>query len=171
MLDAQIAGVGDTDMTPAEQYEVRERKQSLFQLSDDPFDHLAGRNRTSISGVASGASAAASRRRSSAVAPDAHAPSASHSGYHGDKLAPIESRPEVPPVKFAEPAFGGRTGSISTSDTLTKESIGAAEAGPSTHSHTNVGGHTVFHDAVTMGHDHNEQLNQNPEHIAVQETR
>ncbi|KAI1621489.1 hypothetical protein EDD37DRAFT_119469 [Exophiala viscosa] len=184
--NAEISGVGQTDMTPAEQYEVRERKQSLFQLSDDPFAHLAGRNRTSISGVASGASAAASRRRSSAVAPDAHAPSASHthSGYQGHMLAPIESRPEPQPfpgpspVNFGDTGFGGpgRTGSISTSDTLTKRSTAAsAEAGPSTHSHatgsTNVGGHTAIYDAVTMGHDHNEQLGQDPDHIAPHEVR
>lgn len=85
-------------MTPAEAFEVRERKQSLFQLSDDPFDVLAGRHRQSVSGVASSASADASRRRSSATAQDAAAAAASHHRYHGENLAPIESRTEGPPT-------------------------------------------------------------------------
>ena len=83
-------------LTPAEAFEVRERKQSLFQLSSDPFDVIAGRHRQSVSGVASGASAEATRRRSSAVAPDAAAAAASHKRSSGDKLAPIESRSEMP---------------------------------------------------------------------------
>lgn len=89
-------------LTPAEAFEVRERKQSLFQLSSDPFDVIAGRHRQSVSGVASSASAEATRRRSSAVAPDAAAAAASHSRYHGENLAPIESRAEVPDTGKSE---------------------------------------------------------------------
>lgn len=85
-------------MSPAEEFEVRERKQSLFQLSSDPFDVIAGRHRQSVSGIASSASADATRRRSSAAAPDAAAAAASHSRYHGEKLAPIESRSELDPA-------------------------------------------------------------------------
>jgi len=94
----ETQGIGETNLTPAEAFEVRERKQSLFQLSDDPFDVLAGRHRQSVSGVASSASADASRRRSSATAPDAAAAAASHSRYQGQNLAPIVSRPEGPPA-------------------------------------------------------------------------
>ncbi|KEF63269.1 uncharacterized protein A1O9_01246, partial [Exophiala aquamarina CBS 119918] len=94
----ETAGIGETMMTPAEAFEVRERKQSLFQLSSDPFDVIAGRHRQSVSGLASGASAEATRRRSSAVAPDAAAAAASHNRYHGQNLEPIESRAEVPPA-------------------------------------------------------------------------
>lgn len=85
-------------MSPADEFEVRERKQSLFQLSSDPFDVIAGRHRQSVSGIASSASAEATRRRSSAAAPDAAAAAASHSRYHGEKLAPIESRSELDPA-------------------------------------------------------------------------
>jgi hypothetical protein len=103
-------------MTPAEAFEVRERKQSLFQLSDDPFDVIAGRHRQSVSGVASSASAEATRRRSSAVAPDAAAAAASHSRYHGEKLAPIESRSELPPSSNnAELATNGARSELPTS--------------------------------------------------------
>ncbi|KIW84265.1 hypothetical protein AYO20_08199 [Fonsecaea nubica] len=136
---AEIANVAplDAHMTPAEQYEVRERKQSLFQLSSDPFDIMANRNRQSISGATTGASAAATRRRSSAVAPDAAA-AASHSGYHGEKLAPIESRPEGPPATSNIEAGSGHT-----SDTLSRDSIDPAE-----------GSHARTYDAVTAGHNH-----------------
>ena len=172
MLDAEIAGVGETGMTPAEQYEVRERKQSLFQLSTDPFENIAGRHRTSISGVASGASAAATRRRSSAVAPDTQ-PEALHSGYHGEKLATIESRAEVPPVNFGETNFGGRAGSASTSNTLHHGTTSTSNAtgSSSTNGPGHGGDHTVFHDAVTVGHDHNEKLDQDPDQIAPHEIR
>ncbi|KAJ9613792.1 hypothetical protein H2204_014645 [Knufia peltigerae] len=167
----EIAGIGETGMTPAEQYEVRERKQSLFQLSDDPFENIAGRHRTSISGVASGASAAATRRRSSAVAPDVTGPS--HSGYHGENLAPIESRTEIPPMNFGETNFAGQTGSSATSDTLDHATTSSSsEPGPSApSSHNHAGGHTLYHDSVTTGHGHNEQIADDPDSIAPHEMR
>ncbi|KAK5460920.1 hypothetical protein LTS15_002983 [Exophiala xenobiotica] len=170
--NAEIAGVGETGMTPAEQYEVRERKQSLFQLSTDPFENLAGRHRTSVSGVASSASAAATRRRSSAVAPDVQ-PGAPHSGYHGENLATIESRTEGPPVNFGETNFGGRAGSASTSDTLEHGTASTSNATgtSSTNGRGHVGEHTVVHDAVTVGHNHNEKLGQDPDQIAPHEIR
>ncbi|KIW98967.1 uncharacterized protein Z519_00630 [Cladophialophora bantiana CBS 173.52] len=150
---AEIANVAplDSQMTPAEQYEVRERKQSLFQLSSDPFDVIANRHRESISGATTGASAAATRRRSSAVAPDAAAAAASHSGYHGDKLAPIESRPEGPPASSNNEAGSGHT-----SDTLNRDSIDPAEAS-----------HARSYDAVTAGHDHHAD----PDSVAPHEVR
>ncbi|KIW17499.1 hypothetical protein PV08_04693 [Exophiala spinifera] len=170
--NAEIAGLGETGMTPAEQYEVRERKQSLFQLSDDPFENIAGRHRTSISGVASGASAAATtRRRSSAVAPDAMGPS--HSGYHGEHLATIESRNELAPNNIRKTNSTGQTGSSATSDTLDHGTTSSSsEAGPSaSNSHNHAGEHAVFHDAVTTGHDHNVQTPQDPDSIAPHEIR
>jgi len=83
---------------PVEAYENRERKMSMFTLSNDPFDQLAGRRTSVVNDSAIGVG----RRRSSAVAPD-HVPTASqghqHSGYDGDHLAPIVSRvePVTPP--------------------------------------------------------------------------
>lgn len=172
-------------MTPAEEYEVRERKQSMFQLSDDPFDTLAGRHRQSVSGVASGASNAATRRRSSAVAPDAHEAMASHSGYKNDKLdklAPIQSRPEIPPVNFGENTFG-ESSSGKTSETLHRDTAPASgtlgnasssAAGASgsyatatgSATRTGAGEHTQFHDAVTTGHDHNQRQVTEPDSVA-----
>jgi len=168
---SQIVGVGETGMTPAEQFEVRERKQSLFQLSDDPFDVLAGRHRQSVSGVASGASAAATRRRSSAVAPDAAAAAAAtHSGYHGDKLAPIESRPEIPPVNVDDTGFGGSgRASGDTSETLHKD-ISAPGTTSTATTTTTTGEHARYHDAATTGHDHIQQFD-DPDSVAPHEIR
>lgn len=100
---ALTKGIGETGMTPAETYEVRERKQSVVNFSGDPFQQLtgAGHRQSISSGHVAGAAAAATRRRSSA-APNGlpAAQGQHHSGYDGDKtLAPIESRPELPPVK------------------------------------------------------------------------
>jgi hypothetical protein len=137
-------------MTPAEAYEVRERKQSLFQVSDDPFAAMAGSHRQSVSGIASSASAAATRRRSSAVAPDVDVSHASHSGYNtAYKLAPIESRPEGPPdiSSFQGPGF---------SDASTTR--GSAD-----------GDHTRFHDVITTGHTHTEY--NDPDSVAPHEMR
>ena len=137
-------GVADLDntMTPAEQYEVRERKQSLFQISDDPFAALAGSHRKSsiVPGEISAASQA-TRRRSSAVAPDAvHAAAGHHhSGYDGEKLAPIQS---IPPIGGVSSEAGGS--STAASD----------NALPDSHA-TGTNGHTAFYDQATgrLGHD------------------
>jgi hypothetical protein len=146
-------------MTPAEAYETRERKQSLFQISDDPFAAVAGGHRQSVSGVASSASAAATRRRSSAVAPDADASYATHSGYSmGDKLAPIESRPEGPPDVGS---------SRVNNHTLTSA---GSELSDATTSHGSANGeHARFHDAVTTGHDHT--ADNDPDSVAPHEMR
>jgi len=141
-------------MTPAEEFEVRERKQSLFQLSDDPFDIVAGRHRQSVSGVASGASAAATRRRSSAVAPDVHAAMASHSGYQGgDKLAPIESKPEGPGVNLSSSSAG--------------ESSTVADGSTTGGEHE----HTRFYDAATSGQNHDYIQHDDPDSVAPHEIR
>jgi len=156
---AETVGIAPLDdhMTPAEQYEVRERKQSLFQLSGDPFDVLANRNRQSMSGPASGASAAATRRRSSAVGPDAAAATAAHhhSGFDGDKLEPIVSKAEVP----AGSSHNGESSASAhfSEDTLNRDSIDPV-AGHS-------GEHTRHHDAVTTGHHHD------PDSVAPHEVR
>lgn len=159
--EAEIKNVAplDTHMTPAEQYEVRERKQSLFQLSSDPFDVIANRNRQSISGATTGASAAATRRRSSAVAPDAAAAAAAaghhHSGYDGDKLETIVSKVEVPPTS----SHNGESSASAhiSEDTLNKDSIDPV-AGSSEQ-------HTKHYDAVTSGHHHD------PDSVAPHEVR
>jgi hypothetical protein len=94
--DAEIVGIGETGKSQAEEFEVRERKQSMFQSSSDPFAIVTNKgHRQSVS--AQGAvevAAAAYRRKSSALAPDAMRAAAGHhhSGYGGDKLEPIQSR-------------------------------------------------------------------------------
>lgn len=87
----------DTPLDPVERYENRERKLSMFQLTTDPFDEIAGRRTSVVTDSALGVG----RRRSSAVAPDAmHSAAAHHhSSFGGDKLAPIESRAEAPPAE------------------------------------------------------------------------
>jgi hypothetical protein len=143
-------------MTPAEQFEVRERKQSLFQLSSDPFDVIAGRNRQSVSGATTGASAAATtRRRSSAVAPDAAAAAAGHhhSGYDGDKLETIVSRADGQPPAHSHNRESSTSGH-SQEGTLNRDSIDP------------VGGeHGLVHDAVTTERYHD------PDSVAPHEVR
>jgi hypothetical protein len=87
----------DTPLDPVERYENRERKLSMFQLTTDPFDEIAGRRTSVVADSALGVG----RRRSSAVAPDAMHPATAHhhSGFDGDRLAPIESRTDAPPTK------------------------------------------------------------------------
>jgi len=87
----------DTPLDPVERYENRERKLSMFQLTTDPFDQITGRRSSVVTDSALGVG----RRRSSAVAPDAmHSATARHhSGFDGDQLAPIESRPDAAPTK------------------------------------------------------------------------
>ncbi|ETI29015.1 hypothetical protein G647_01468 [Cladophialophora carrionii CBS 160.54] len=159
---AEIKNVASLDdhMTPAEQYEVRERKQSLFQLSSDPFDNLANRHRQSVSGAVTGASAAATRRRSSAVAPDATVATAaaghSHSGYDsGHKLEPIVSKADGPTAS-SHNGESSLSGHISD-DTLNRDSIDPV-GGRS-------GEHTRHYDAVTTGHHHD------PDSVAPHEVR
>jgi len=142
--NAETAGVADlsNEMTPAEQYEVRERKQSLFQTSADPFAAVAGKHRqSSIVPGEIGAASAATRRRSSAVAPDVMQAAAHHhqhhSGYDGDdKLAPIESRVDAPPAGVSDAGMSSTTASESDH-------------------HTGANGHTAFYDQATgrVGHD------------------
>lgn len=110
---AETHGVGELDITPAEVYENRERKQSLFQLSGDPFAELTGRgNRQSISEIGGAHAAAETRRRSSAgqggaAAAAVAAHNKSHSGYNGHHLEPIVSRAEA--SNAGESAAGSST--------------------------------------------------------------
>jgi hypothetical protein len=137
--DAETAGVADLNdhMTPAEQYEVRERKQSMFQISDDPFAAMAGSHRkSSIVPGEIGALSDATRRRSSAVAPDHTHAAQHHSGYDGsNQLEPIESRADAPA------AAGSSSGTTNTA------AEGEHITGPN--------GHTQFYDQATgrVGHD------------------
>ncbi|KAJ9605038.1 hypothetical protein H2200_010427 [Cladophialophora chaetospira] len=166
VTDAETQGIAPLDhLTPAEQYEARERKQSLFQLSSDPFDNLRGSHRQSISGAVTGASAAATRRRSSAVAPDGVAAAQGgrhHSGFDGNKLEPIVSRADGP-------SGGSHNGESSASghvseDTLNRDSIDpVGYNGHSGGGHD--GGHTRVYDAVTSGHHHD------PDSVAPHEHR
>lgn len=106
----EIHGVGEIDLTPAEVYEQRERKQSLVQFSGDPFQQLvgAGHRSSSISGAAAGASTAATVRRRSSAAPGGAAAAAAkavaNSGYAGPALAPIQSIAEASSENAADPA-------------------------------------------------------------------
>jgi hypothetical protein len=169
-VGAETANVGPLNTTPAEQYSARERKQSLFQLSSDPFDQLAGRHRQpSVSDYAAGAATAATRRRSSAVAPDAVASHSGHNHPHitGERLAPIESRPEVPTdsndeaSRATEASFNRDTaagssgvGSKSSPTATGVDDVNTATAANTTPGTSSGTEHTRFHDAVTVGHDH-----------------
>jgi hypothetical protein len=126
----------DTPIDPMERYENRERKLSMFQLTDDPFDQLAGRRTSVVNDSALGVG----RRRSSAVAPDAmHAAAAQHhSGYDGDQLAPIESR--------ADPVT--TTSTTATTTTAANETTRPTGLGEPQHG--------LAHDRVTSGTDTSE---------------
>lgn len=122
----------DIPVDPVERYENRERKLSMFQLTTDPFDEITGRRTSVVTDSALGVG----RRRSSAVAPDAMHAAADrhHSGLHGDRLEPIESRAEVPPTTTTantstaaanETTHDRVTGGTDTSDTTFAGSEGA----------------------------------------------
>lgn len=162
--EPQIAGVGETGYSKAEEFETRENKAALFDMSSDPFQQLTGRgHRGSIAaGAASGAAEA--RRRSSAVAPDhmgaARQATAAHyhSGYDGDqnRLAPIPSRQDDDIQPSADslnngvgPSNGlsGTTGTTTTTTTTTTTSTGIA--GDGTGHHVGDTGHTIFYDQAT----------------------
>lgn len=164
--NAEISNVAPLSdhMTPAEQYEVRERKQSLFQLSSDPFDIISNKHRESISAAETGAAAAATRRRSSAVAPDAAAAAAHthhHSGYDGgNKLETIMSRADE---------SVGHNGESSTSqttvDTLNRDSID-----PVGEENGHASAHTRIYDAVTTEHIHG-HVHDDPDSVGPHDMR
>lgn len=105
-------------MSRAEEFETRENKASLFDLSSDPFAQVTGTgHRASISAGAAPVAAAAARRRSSAVAPDLHhAEHQHHSGYEGNNLQPIQSRmdDEITPSTDGHSGTTGTTGTYPT---------------------------------------------------------
>lgn len=115
----EITGVGETGNTAAEDYQIRERKQSMFQFNDDPFQLLTGRGtRQSVSNAADVEGVIATqRRRSSAMQGNAAATATAK--YSGDRLAPIESR--------AEP------GSLGASESTAAESVDGAPKPTVTH--------------------------------------
>lgn len=155
-------------MTKAEEYETRENKASLFDLSSDPFQVVTGSgHRASISGMAGPAAAAAARRRSSAVAPDAHHPhhdgpehAQTHhqrSGYDGDNnLTTIQSRVDRDEIR---PSTDGpaatQTGPTTTTTTTTTTTSTAVNPASDVRVRDNSGhatgatGHTTFYDAAT----------------------
>lgn len=134
LAKAQIDGVGETQLSKAEEFETRENKASLFDLSSDPFQQLSGAgHRASVSGIAGIQAIVGERRRSSAIAPDAAKAAAAHhhSGYDGDaKLAPVESRVDE--------------------DQITPSTQSAVNGGSAGLSNNPVGtGQATYHDAAT----------------------
>lgn len=129
-------------MTKAEEFEVRENKASLFDLSSDPFAQITGTgHRASVSGMAGPAAAAAARRRSSAVAPDLHHTQNEHhhhSGYEGNNLQPIQSRTDADEIRpsteapssssgaYPTNAFTTTTGPTTTTTTTTTSGLNPA---------------------------------------------
>lgn len=140
----EIEGVGQTNMTAAEEFETRENKASLFEFSSDPFQQITGTgHRASVSGAAGPVAAAAARRRSSAVAPDhhhqphGHHEHQHHSGYEGNTLQTIQSRVDGDEIRpstegqtngsggaYPTTAFAGTTGPTTTTTTTTTISRG-----------------------------------------------
>lgn len=167
-LEPQIDGVGETHLSAAEEFETRENKASLFDLSGDPFQQLTGSgHRASVSGIA-GAGAADARRRSSAVAPDhMHAAQQAHhqhSGYDGEKLAPIESNVDGDEIRPSTDGAVTHTGPTTTTTTTTTTSTSvhpaSGAADPSnvqvrddTGHRVGETGHTTFYDSATRDLD------------------
>ena len=146
-------------MTPAEDYEVRERKQSMFQLSDDPFAQATGTgHRGSIAGIG-GAHVieAQKRRKSSAIGPDVHAAAQHHSGYDGDKLAPIQSRIDGDGVTDHDITGNGTAGYGTTSNGPTTTTTTTTST-----TTTSNAGHANFYNQAT--HD-------DPDSVAPHDTR
>ncbi len=123
------------NIDPVEKYENRERKLSMFTLTNDPFDQVTGRRTSVVADSALGHG----RRRSSAVAPD-HMGSAAqaHSGYDGAQLEPIESRAEPKDA----PLFNTKSFEEKPPNTISNETrpAGLGEAH-----------HGMVHDVVTAG--------------------
>lgn len=144
-LGALIADVGDTGYSKAEEYEQRERKQSMFQESSDPFQQFTAKgHRQSVSDQA-GPGAAYARRKSSALAPDAMAAAAhhhenhqpgSHSGFASEPLAPIESRTEFPGTQTSNFTQPSTTTTTTTTTTTSSNTAGNNQ-------------HGLYHDTVT----------------------
>ena len=172
------AGIGETGLTPSQESEVRERKQSMFQLGDDPFQQIAGRRSSS----ATPDTLMQGRRRSSAVAPDLMPKKHSQSGKAAPKLETIQSRKEEAPVFNMAGPGGDSTAPRANQDHLGPTDMGPTDLGPTDDiggpkdvSHTNhtnhatngvgptdatssgetagTGTHGLYHDAVTGGTD------------------
>lgn len=138
-------------MSKAEDFEVRDRKQSVFDLSSDPFQQISGAgHRQSVSGPAV-AGAADARRRSSAVAPDAARATANaghghHSGYQGETLAPIQSRTDGAPATET-------VGSASMNQYEYGTSTGTGTGTTTTNNGVSSGEHGLYHDIATNDPD------------------
>lgn len=162
--EVHLDGVGETGLSKAEEYEIRENKESMFDLSRDPFKEITGGgHRASVSGPAIAAAAGDARRKSS-IAPD-HAYAAQkavqNSGYHGSNLAPIESRKEdeITPSQSSHGGGSTHNGPTTTTTTTTTTaihnfpgtvggSVPATVRDSSGHA-TGPTGHTQFYDSAT----------------------
>lgn len=141
--EAQIDGVGETNLSAAQAYEIRENKAALFDLSTDPFQQLTGTgHRGSVDLSLAPDASAMARRRSSAIAPDAVAAAAAaatahhHSGYDGnEKLAPVQS---LDPDQITP--SGSSTGGTNTGYMAGKDSADHV---------TGETGHTNYYDQAT----------------------
>lgn len=161
IAEEQIEGVGETGYSKAEEYEVRENKASLFDLSSDPFQQITGSgHRASVSGPVVVGGAAEARRRSSAVAPHLmHDEHAHHSGFGGEKLAPIESRTDGdeirPSTEGTHPTttINGPTTTTTTTTTTSMHPSSNVEVRDNTGHHVGETGHTNFYDAATRDMD------------------
>lgn len=159
--EVQLEGVGDTQMSKAEEFEVRENKASMFDLSSDPFAQITGTgHRASVSGIA-GPAAAAARRRSSAVAPDIeHTTPHHHSGYDGDqRLGAIPDQTNGDEIRPSTEGPGGSAYTAPTTTTTTTTTTSTNVASSATPAHDGTGhvtganGHTTFYDAATRDLD------------------
>ena len=153
-----IADVAQTGNTHAEDYEIRERKQSLFQLNDDPFQQFSGRgNRASISDVGGAVGKDASVRRRSSAAAGPHAAAAAAKHYDGGNLAPIESRNELPPINAGS--------SLGHSESTAADEINGhhtTTTNTTTTTTTTTGNKGTYHDVATF---------EDPDSVAPHEVR
>lgn len=179
--ESSLVGVGETGMTRAEEFETRENKASLFDLSSDPFQQVLGKgHRASVGGPGAAAAAAqAARRRSSAAGPDGtgHDPDAKyHSGYTGSNLTAIQSKADETAASSAAAGISQTNPFAPTTTTTTTTTTSTAPGmvgGTHTLGYQNVAGdpaadvavrdktghhvgttgHTVFYDATTKDPD------------------
>jgi len=140
--------VGETALSPEQEYNQRERKMSMFQGTPDPFEELTGRRASTAAGLPGGYEGEG-RRRSSAVAPDHVGPKHHFDGGH---LAPIMSRPEQPDTNDLVQRDLGPTdlahagpSTTTTTHTATKTETTLGQGYPVPHQHE------LYHDAVTGG--------------------
>lgn len=198
-VDAALTvGVGETENTPAEDFAVRERKQSVLEFSEDPFQLITGTgHRQSISseavvGVANAATGE-QRRRSSAVAPDAvrHGSGGSWQGLSqqrpqypgyggavggGERLEPIVSRADAEEGGGVGGVGGDRNvvgGDVNGAGSHAGMSSGGGAFGAGAGERSGQSQHARVHDATTQGHNHGSHglVSEDPLDVAPDDTR